>query len=130
MEKRPAPADSEAPAAKRPALSAANVFASLPPMTFERMFFGGVRQQRALKGSVTKSLNKLAADDWAAGAASRPFQLQDLADPAKYGEARRYYDSLSHEQIKFECQSHGVPKTGAKYKLLAALEKHARTARQ
>mmetsp|Transcript_14812 Transcript_14812/g.44128 ORF Transcript_14812/g.44128 Transcript_14812/m.44128 type:complete len:128 (-) Transcript_14812:243-626(-) len=39
----------------------------------------------------------------------------------------RFYDKLTHEEIKLECQSHGLPKTAAKYKLIAALQAHAQT---
>jgi len=125
--KRAAEDAPDAPDAKRQAMNDVNQL--LSGNMLMSAFFGGVRGQRALKGSMTKSLNKMAAADWAAGADARPFQLRDLADPAKSVAARAYYDSLSHEQIKLECQSHGVPKTGAKYKLLQALEKHARSAR-
>ena len=84
-----------APAAKKPAVDVMSALFDLP---VNAMFFGGgfggVRSARAAKGGVTKAMNKLAAQDWAAAAATRPYQLADLRDPAKAGAAGAYFSGV------------------------------------
>ena len=100
---------------------------------FSMMMFGGLgggmkgmRSLRGEQGNMTRQFNKLAAEDWARRASERPYALSDLAVPEKSAAAYAFFDGLSLAETKHECAAQGLPITGAKYKLLASLVKHAR----
>ena len=85
---------------------------------------GAIRKkQRALKGAESRASNKAAAAAWAA--AERPYSLSDLALAAFGSPAWNYFHGLSLADTKLECAAHGLPITGAKYKLFDSLVKHA-----
>ena len=77
--------------------------------------------------AATRSMNELAHMHWAADAASRPFSLVDLFDDdaEKRRGAFAFFSSLSLEDTKSECKMHGLPISGAKYKLFQSLTSHA-----
>ena len=85
----------------------------------------GFGSSRGLKSQMTRMETNMAAADWAASAASRPYSLQDLADSDRFMEAHRWFESLSLQDMKSECKMHGIPITGSKRKLLDDLCKHA-----
>jgi hypothetical protein len=87
----------------------------------------GIRKQRGKKAAASRVTNQLAADEWAAAASERPYALADLADADIGGPAWHYFYDLSLADTKKECAMHGLPITGAKYKLFDSLLKHART---
>ena len=87
---------------------------------------GGIRKaQRVQKAKATKEATKQAAAAWAATAGARPFAVADLADPDKFDDAFDFFSSLSTSDLKSECKMHGLPITGAKYKLVDSLCKAA-----
>ena len=92
------------------------------------MFGGGGRRHRGLKAAGTREANEVVHAAWAAGAASRPFQLSDIAaEKPKSSEAINYFLSLSLADTKSECKMHGLAITGSKKKLFDSLMRHALT---
>lgn len=87
----------------------------------------GIRKQRGKKAAASRVANQAAASEWAATASERPFALADLADGDIGGPAWNYFYNMSLADTKKECAMHGLPITGAKYKLFDSLVKHART---
>lgn len=80
---------------------------------------------RAAKGAATKDASRNAQMLWADGASERPYALADMLDHAKSDEAYRYFSGLSLADTKAESAMHGLPITGSRVKLFAALQKHA-----
>jgi hypothetical protein len=89
----------------------------------------GIRKGRGKKAAASRVTNQLAASEWAASAGERPFSLADLVGAGMDSPAYRFFDGLSLADTKKECAMHGLPITGAKYKLFASLLKHAHTAK-
>lgn len=85
----------------------------------------GIRKQRGKKAAASRVTNQLAASEWAATADERPYALADLVGTGPGSPAFDYFYGLSLADTKKECAMHGLPITGAKYKLFDSLLKHA-----
>lgn len=89
---------------------------------------GAIRKkQRGAKVAAGREASQAAAAVWADGAASRPYSLSDLGNGGRNSAAYHYFNGLTQAQLKCECAMHGLPKTGAKYKLLESLVKYSTT---
>eukprot|EP00936_MAST-01D_sp_MAST-1D-sp1_P002950 g2950.t1 len=92
---------------------------------------GGWRSNRIMRA---KGARAAAAEEWAAGAASRPYSMSDLAhaDGERATSARKWWESQSFEDLRSECFNHklGYGKQLAKYKLVNSLVAKAQEIRQ
>mmetsp|Transcript_26341 Transcript_26341/g.76802 ORF Transcript_26341/g.76802 Transcript_26341/m.76802 type:complete len:366 (-) Transcript_26341:256-1353(-) len=127
--------EEERPISKKPASSlpktSSNPFKSMlffPGFGAIPIVFGNSgRRARGLKAAATRETNALIAEEWAAGAKDRPYQLVDLVSDDKETKdgADKFFSSLSLADTKSECKMHGLPISGSKQKLFQGLFKQA-----